>query len=71
MGLYSDVHVLISRMPRRKVDARVYYDEKIDTARKRRVDMVGVLEVVGDRWGGRTGAWGVFAEGRDGIVDIT
>ncbi|XP_014554231.1 hypothetical protein COCVIDRAFT_18005 [Bipolaris victoriae FI3] len=70
MGLYSDIRVLISRIPRRKVDARIYYDEKIDKARKRRVEMVGVLEVVGDRWGGRTGGWGVFAEGRDGIVDV-
>ncbi|EUC40296.1 hypothetical protein COCMIDRAFT_109179 [Bipolaris oryzae ATCC 44560] len=70
MGLYSDVRVLISRMPYRKVDARIYYDENIDKARKRRVEMVGVLEVVGDRWGGRTGSWGVFAKGQDGIVDV-
>lgn len=70
MGLYSDIRVLISRMPRRKVDARIYYDEKMDMARKRRVEMVGVLEVVGDRWGGRMGGWGVFAEGQHGIVDV-
>lgn len=71
LARHVDVQILVSRLPRRKMDARVYYaDGGVSGGRKRGVEMVGVLEVVGDRWGGRTGAWGRFCEGRDGIRDV-
>jgi hypothetical protein len=64
-------------MPRRKADARVLYaDGEGVVERARRVrggkgpEMVGVMEVLSDRWGGRVGAWGVFEEGDRGMKGI-
>lgn len=59
---------MVSRMPRGKMDARVYYAdaEGRERARRKGMEMVGVLEMIGDRWDGRVGAWGVFHEGKDG-----
>jgi len=65
-----DMEVLVSRLPRRKMDAKVYYSDSGGKGTKRGVEMVSVLEVVSDRWGGRTGAWGTFRESKDGIRDI-
>ncbi|KAF1958330.1 hypothetical protein CC80DRAFT_515116 [Byssothecium circinans] len=72
---YLDLHLLVERMPRRKADARVLYAEG-GTAGKRSVrggkgpEMVGVVEVLSDRWSGRVGAWGVFGEGEKGMQDL-
>lgn len=68
MSRYVDAHMLISMLPRRKMDARVYYGDAggRERGKRRGVEMVGVLEVVADRWGGRVGAWGAFREGKEG-----
>ncbi|KAH9873257.1 hypothetical protein J1614_005655, partial [Plenodomus biglobosus] len=34
------------------------------------VEMVGVMEVMGDRWAGRVGAWGAFREFEGGVRDV-
>ena len=73
MSRYADAHVLVSMLPRRKLDTRVYYSDSggRDRGKRRGVEMVGVVEVIADRWGGRVGAWGVFKEGKDGgIVEV-
>ncbi|KAF2249099.1 hypothetical protein BU26DRAFT_312056 [Trematosphaeria pertusa] len=73
---YLDLHLLVSRMPRRKADARaVYADggagiEGVRGLRHQSVKTVDVVEVVGDRWSGRVGAWGAFAEGEKGMRDV-
>lgn len=58
-------------MPRRKGDARVVYG---DSDRPKRggkgVEMVGVVEVVADRYGVRGGGWGTFVEGENGVMDV-
>jgi len=65
-----DMEVLVSRLPRRKMDAKVYYSDPGGKGTKRGVEMVSVLEIVSDRWGGRSGAWGTFRESKDGMKDI-
>jgi hypothetical protein len=73
MSRYADAHVLVSMLPRRKLDARVYYSDSggRDRGKRRGVEMVGAVEVIADRRGGRVGAWGVFKEGKDGgIVEL-
>jgi hypothetical protein len=70
---YADAHVLVSMLPRRKLDARVYYADSggRDRGKRRGVEMVGVVEVIADRRGGRVGAWGAFKQGKDGdIVEL-
>lgn len=64
LGRYADAHVLVTRMPRRKMDARVFYADTggRERGKRRGVEMVGVLEIVADRWGDSVGAWGVFGE---------
>lgn len=54
--------MLVSRVPKRKIDARVWYrDGGGGVGRKvRGVESVGVVEVIGDRWGGGMAAWGVL-----------
>jgi hypothetical protein len=49
-------------MPRKKMDARVYYadTEGRERGKRRGVEMVGVIEIVADRWGDRVGAWEAF-----------
>ena len=64
----------MSQMPRRKMDARVFYREGGGSGavkKPRGVDMVNVLEVVSDRWEGRAGAWGTFVESETGIRDVS
>lgn len=68
MSRYADAHVLVSMLPRRKLDARVYYAAGRDRGRKRGVEMAGVVEVIADRRGGRTGAWAAFREEKDGGI---
>ncbi|KAH6875656.1 hypothetical protein BKA58DRAFT_125827 [Alternaria rosae] len=70
LGRYTDMEVLVSRLPRRRMDAKVYYSNSGGKGTKRGVEMVSVLEIVSDRWGARTGAWGTFRESTDGIRDI-
>ncbi|CAE7013009.1 hypothetical protein P3342_003701 [Pyrenophora teres f. teres] len=67
LGRYTDVEVLVGKMPRRKGDAKLFYSE---SGRKRGVATVGVLEVVKDRVEGRSGAWAVFREAERGIGDV-
>ncbi|KAF1924565.1 uncharacterized protein M421DRAFT_424700 [Didymella exigua CBS 183.55] len=71
MSRYADAHVLVGMLPRRKMDARVYYADTggRERGKRRGVEMVGVVEVVADRWGGRVGAWGAFKEGKDGGIE--
>ncbi|KAH7402337.1 hypothetical protein DE146DRAFT_463010 [Phaeosphaeria sp. MPI-PUGE-AT-0046c] len=58
---YVDVGVLVSQVPKTKMDAKVYYREGNEGVKRLRgVEMVGVVEVVSDRWEGRVGAWGVL-----------
>lgn len=66
LGRYADTHLLLSRIPRRKMDAKVFYaDTGVEERGKRRgVETVGVLEVTADRLGDRVGAWGTFEEGK-------
>jgi hypothetical protein len=52
------------------MDARIHYSDTGESGKKRGVEMVGVLEVVSDRWEGRSGAWGTFCEGKDGIGEV-
>lgn len=66
MARFADAHVLVGELPRRKMDARVYYADTggRERGKRRGVEMVGVCEVVSDRWGGRVGAWGSLEGGR-------
>jgi hypothetical protein len=65
LAKYVDVGLLVSRLPKRKMDAKVYYRdgnaEGGGTGKKLRgVEMVGVVEVMSDRWEGRVGGWGLL-----------
>ena len=53
---------MLTMMPRRKMDARVYYADTggRERGKRRGVEMVGVVEVVADRWGDKVGAWKAF-----------
>jgi hypothetical protein len=66
--------LLVERMPRRKADARVAYGDGGLAGGKVRVgkgvEMVGVVEVVADRYDRRGGAWGTFVEGEKGTRDV-
>tara|TARA_R110002003_G_scaffold27_6_gene1391 strand:+ start:18179 stop:19096 length:918 start_codon:yes stop_codon:yes gene_type:complete len=78
MGRYVDTGILVGNLPRRKMDARIYYRELeargagagSGVTKLRGVEMVGVVEVLWDRWEGRVGAWGVFGEGDMGMRDV-
>ncbi|KAL5441862.1 hypothetical protein PMIN06_009213 [Paraphaeosphaeria minitans] len=74
MGLltpYLDLSLLVEKMPRRKVDARaVYKDGEVVKRARKGVGMIGVMEVVSDRWGGRGGGWGTFVCGERGVRDV-
>ncbi|KAF2125725.1 hypothetical protein P153DRAFT_399867 [Dothidotthia symphoricarpi CBS 119687] len=65
LGPYVDLGVLVTRVPRRKGDAGVFYRE--GGARGRKCEMVDVMEIVSDRWEARVGAWGTFCKGETGI----
>jgi len=74
LGPYLDVHLLVSRLPRRKKDAQFFYadggGDGVMGKKKRGVEMVGVMEVLSDRWGDRTGAWGTFSQDENGLKGI-
>ena len=70
LGRYADMHLLVTRLPKKKIDARVHYADSgggVGKGKKRGVEIVGVLEVVSDRWEGRGGDWGTFVEGSEGL----
>lgn len=73
------MHLLISKIPRRKADARAlaaYADAAGGSIEKgnagtgseklRGVEMVSVVEVLSDRWAGLVGSWGLFILGQEG-----
>jgi hypothetical protein len=62
LARYVDVGLLVSQMPKRKMDAKVYYRDGNGGAVKklRGVEMVGVVEVMWDRWEERGGDWAVL-----------
>lgn len=67
---YLDLHLFVTRMPRRKADAKVLYAEhgggemgRASVRSGKGPEMVGVVEVLADRWGVRVGGWGVFGDG--------
>ncbi|OAG06498.1 uncharacterized protein CC84DRAFT_1187379 [Paraphaeosphaeria sporulosa] len=68
---YLDLSLLVEKMPYRKVDARAVYadGEAVKRARKG-IEMVSVMEVMSDRWGGRGGGWGTFVCGERGLRDV-
>lgn len=68
---YLDLGVLVHKMPRSKKDANaVYVDGEMVKNVRLGVKMVGVVEVLLDRWGGRGGEWGTFLGGEGGVRDI-
>jgi hypothetical protein len=63
LARYVDVGLLVSQLPKRKMDAKVYYrdgNEGRGVKKLRGVEMVGVVEVLWDRWEGRNGDWRVL-----------
>jgi hypothetical protein len=64
LARYVDVGLLVSCLPKRKLDAKVYYRDgngaSSGVKKLRGVEMVGVVEVMCDRWEGRSGDWGVL-----------
>ncbi|KAF2275461.1 uncharacterized protein EI97DRAFT_443311 [Westerdykella ornata] len=72
-----DMHLLVSRMPKRKVDARklaaIGEVDVIGMGEKERrlgVHMAWVVEVLMDRWEGREGDWGGFDIADGGVVEL-
>lgn len=64
------MHLLVSRLPKRKTDARALaaYADTEGSARRhvKGAEMVGVVEVLADRREGRVGSWGTFTTDADG-----
>lgn len=71
LGRFTDTHVLLTMMPRKKMDARVYYADTGGRERRKRrgVEMVGVVEIVADRWDDRVGSWEAFDIGSMGEIE--
>ncbi|KAF1996548.1 hypothetical protein P154DRAFT_537911 [Amniculicola lignicola CBS 123094] len=62
LGRCVDLEVLVSKMGERKGDVR---------ERRKGKDVIGVVEVVSDRWGGRVGEWGMYVgDGEGGVRDV-
>ena len=59
---FLDLHLLIEKVVRGKEDARRLAQAGAGGAGRvrRDVEMVSVVEVLADRWGGGEGSWGVF-----------
>ncbi|ORY12493.1 hypothetical protein BCR34DRAFT_296971 [Clohesyomyces aquaticus] len=79
LPMYLDMHLLVSKMPRGKADARAWYRDAGDVRSGggggsagrgvvKRLQMVSVVEVLSERVEGRVGDWGVFVEDLDGGV---
>ncbi|KAF2738825.1 hypothetical protein EJ04DRAFT_549711 [Polyplosphaeria fusca] len=68
LPVYVDMGLLVSRLPRGKLDAKYAYagDETGRGVKNKGVKMVGIVEVVAERWEGRGGAWGAFVVSEDG-----
>lgn len=75
---YLDMHLLVSKMPKRKADARKLASLGEDTfaplsgekERRHGVQMAWVVEVLMDRCGGRTEDWGSFDVGDGGVMEL-
>jgi hypothetical protein len=76
-----DAHLLVSQVPKKKVDARVLASHGdvasglvagAGAARKglRGVEMACVVEVLADRWEGRVGDWGAFCVDESGLQGL-
>ncbi|PSN67899.1 hypothetical protein BS50DRAFT_633563 [Corynespora cassiicola Philippines] len=65
---YLDLHLLVSKLPLRQADAKLWYTG--DAQQRRRADMVSVVEVLSDRYARRLGAWGAFRTGDHGLSDV-
>jgi hypothetical protein len=68
LARYMDVGLLVSDLPRGKMDARVVYRDGgvgvgVGMKKARGVECVSVVEVLGDRWEGRGGGWKVVKAG--------
>jgi len=68
LARYVDVGMLVSVLPRGKMDARVVYRDGsvgmgIGVKKLRGVECVSVVEVLGERYAGRVGAWEVLKAG--------
>jgi hypothetical protein len=61
---YLDLHILVSRLPRSKADARVMYADggRAYAGIRNGVEMQTVVEVLADRWGEAVGSWGVLGD---------
>lgn len=71
LAIHADMHVLVSKIPKKQVDARALtmYEDAVAAGKKLRgVEMVHVVEVVADRWEGRIGSWGIFVVEADGSL---
>ncbi|KAH8708557.1 hypothetical protein GQ44DRAFT_777074 [Phaeosphaeriaceae sp. PMI808] len=69
---YVDLGLLLSSMPRQKMDARVYYRDGGSGSKKLRgVEMVNIMEVMSDRSKGRVGAWGTYISSEQGLKGVS
>lgn len=59
-----DCHMLLSTLPLRGLDAKLFYGTQYDGVRRQRPEMVSVLEVMADRRGDRVGKWAAFVVDR-------
>lgn len=66
---YLDMHLMVSKVPKGKQDAKALaqYEGTVKTVRG--VQMENVVEVLADRWEGRGGNWGAFGvDGEKGLI---
>lgn len=68
LARYVDLGILVSALPRGKMDARVVYRDGgvgmgVGVKKAQGVECVSVIEVLGERWEGRVGAWEVLKAG--------
>ncbi|KAL6704108.1 hypothetical protein ACN47E_008771 [Coniothyrium glycines] len=74
LARYVDMCVLVTRVPKRRMDAKVHYSDAggagSSGGKKRGVELVSVVEVLSDRWERRVGAWGAFVVGKEGLKSL-
>ncbi|KAH3968986.1 hypothetical protein HBI56_237870 [Parastagonospora nodorum] len=68
LAIYLDVGLLVSDLPRGKMDARVVYRDGgmgvgVGMKKARGVECASVVEILADRWEGRGGGWEVVKAG--------
>ena len=68
---YVDIHILLSSIPKRKVDAQLFYAGveigKPRSHAQRKPELVTVAEIITDRWHDRIQRWAAFVI-TDGIT---